>query len=76
MEWLIAVMTWNGTYANLLIQKDDETLFKLTVDRIDPDTITKAIATQFNIPIERVIYHDTRQTLYRRLTYMRFVVME
>jgi hypothetical protein len=76
MGWTIAIITWTEGRGSLLIQTDDERLFTLTVDSMTPADIGAAIAQTFNIPVARVIYHDTKQTLYRRLTYMRFVVLE
>jgi hypothetical protein len=76
MEWLIAVLTWNGTQGKLLIQTEDDRLFPITVESIDNNVIREAIAAQFNIPVNRVIYYETKQTLYRKLTYMRYLVME
>lgn len=76
MEWLIAVLRWNGNTADLLIQTADERLYTLKVASVDPDTVGQAIATQLGIPRARVVYNATKQTLYRRLTYMQYLVME
>jgi len=76
MQWLIAVMRWTGTTGSLLIQTQDERLYTMTVTDMTPTGVTQAIAETFNIPASRVVYDSTRQTLYRRLTYMRFLVLE
>ena len=76
MEWIIAVIRWDGVQGDLLIQTEDERLYKLVSDDMSPDSIGQLISERFNIPRNRVCYHDTKQTLYRRLTYMRFVVCE
>jgi hypothetical protein len=76
MQWLIAVMRFTEGRVSLLIQTEDERLYPLTVASMDPGVIRAAIAGQFHIPLSRVVYDSTRQTLYRRLTYMRFMVME
>lgn len=76
MEWIIAVIKWTGTQGHLLIQTEDERVYTMTVDDMSPKAIETKIAEQFNIPTNRVQYHETKQTLYRRLTYMRFLVME
>ena len=76
MEWIIAVIRWDGLQGDLLIQTEDERLYKLTTEDMSPGSIGQLISERFNIPRNRVAYHDTKQTLYRRLTYMRFVVCE
>ena len=75
MGWIIAVMRWTEGRGDLLIQAD-ERLYTLTVSDMTPAGVTQAIAETFNIPASRVVYDSTRQTLYRRLTYMRFLVLE
>jgi hypothetical protein len=75
MEWLVAVMRWNEGRVDLLIQTDDERLFTLTTETMNPKVIGLAIARQLGIDESRVIYDSTRQTLYRRLTYMRYAVL-
>ena len=75
MVWIIAIIAWHNGIGHLLIQTDDDKLYKATVTHINPDTIGDKISEQFGIARERVIYHDTKQTLYRRLTYMRFVML-
>jgi len=76
MGWIIAVMRWTEGRGDLLIQTEDERLYTLTVSDMTPSAIGLAIAETFNIPASRVVYDSTRQTLYRRLTYMRFLVLE
>jgi hypothetical protein len=76
MQWLVAVMRYAGDTGSLLIQTEDERIYTLTTHSMTPADIGKLISDTFNIPANRVVYHDTRQTLYRRLTYMRFVVCE
>jgi hypothetical protein len=72
-QWLATVTQYPP--GRILIQDDEQRLYPAKLDTITPESVGNEIAIIAGIPRNRVLYHDTTQTMYRRMTLFRFEVL-